>query len=64
MNNEDVRRSGRDARDDEEVDVVLSHGHHGLIAGRVWGLFLVDPCNWRAVSCLELTHTQREQVSV
>ena len=56
VNNEDVRRSGRDTRDVEEVDVVLSQGHHGLIAGRVWGLFNIDPCDWRAVSCLEHTH--------
>ena len=64
VNDKDLCRSGRDARDVDEVDVVLSQGHHGLIAGWVWGLFLVDPCDWCAVSCLERTHIQREQVSV
>ena len=62
VNNEDFRRSGRDARDGQEVDVVLSHGHHGLITGWVWGLFTVDPCDWCAVSFLELTHIQREHI--
>ena len=53
VNDEYVRRSGRDARDIKEVDVVLSQGHHGLIAGWVRGLFSVDPCKRCAIGRLE-----------
>lgn len=64
VNDEDVCRSGRDIRNVEEMDVVLSKGHHGLVAGRVWDLLIIDPRDRRAVSCLEQTHVQREHVSV
>ena len=53
VNDEDVCRSGRDSRDVEEMNVVLSQGHHSLVVGWVWGLFIIDPCDRCAVSCLE-----------
>ena len=64
MNDENVCGPGRDTRDVQEVDVILSQAHYRLVAGWVRGCLILDPFDGRAVGCLEGTHIQREKIVV
>jgi hypothetical protein len=48
----------------EEEDVVLSEGHYGFIAARIWRLFDVHPLDCRATSGFHETHVEVVQFSM
>lgn len=60
MNDEDIHVTNRCSRDIEEVNVIFSECHHGLISTRVWRLFDVHPREWGAIGSFQEAHVQAE----
>lgn len=65
MNNEDHGTASGNTGDINEVNVVVCNDHDGVvIRGSETSGFLVYPWNGRAVSRLEESHIEREELSV
>ena len=60
MNYVDTGATSSDARNVKEKDMVLSEGHHRLIAAWEWSLLNIHPLKSGAIGSFQKTHVQVE----
>jgi hypothetical protein len=60
MNDVDIHVTNRCLRDVEEVNVILSECHYGLVSSLEWRLFNVHPRERGAIGSFQEAHVQAE----
>lgn len=64
VDDEDVGGAGIDTGDINEVDVVLSEGHDGVVVASVWRGLNIVPTERRAVCGSQSTHIEGEKFAL